>query len=56
MTEAMTEEALFELLSLECRVASYGNVSYHNALGQSHRVHDPAIEYSDSSGVLGEAQ
>ena len=51
MTEAMsgplTEEALFELLSLECRVDSDGTVRYYNTQGKIHRVHGPAIEYSD---------
>ena len=43
MTDAMTEEAVFELLSLECRVDSDGNVRYYNAQGQLHRVHGPAV-------------
>ena len=47
MPEAMTEEALFEMLALECRVDSDGDVYYHNALGQIHRVHGPAIEYTN---------
>ena len=47
MTEAMTEDALFELLSLECRVDSDGTVSYYDAQGQFHRIHGPAVEYSD---------
>ena len=42
-TEAMTEAALFELLSLECRVDEHGNVRYYNAQGQLHRVYGPAI-------------
>ena len=49
MTDAMTEDALFELLSLECRVNSYGSTSYHNSNGQFHRIHGPAIEYSSGS-------
>ena len=49
LVEPLTELALFELLSLECRVDSDGNVSYHNALGQLHREYGPAIEYSDGS-------
>ena len=40
----MTEAALFELLSLECRVDSDGVVRYYNSLGQIHRVHGPAVE------------
>ena len=47
MTEAMTELALFELLSLECCVNSYGTTIYRNSSGQLHRVHGPAIVYSD---------
>lgn len=47
MTDTMNEAALFELLSLECRVDSYGNVSYHNSDGQFHREYGPAIECSD---------
>ena len=47
--DCMSEEALFELMSLECRVDSYGDVYYHNALGQIHREHGPAIECSDGS-------
>ena len=43
----MTEAALFELLSLECHVDSYGDVYYYNALGQLHREYGPAVEYSD---------
>ena len=43
----MTEEALFELLSLECRVHSSGTMTYHNSDGQLHREHGPAVEYSD---------
>ena len=47
MTGPMTEETLFELLSLECRVDSDGTVHYHNAQGQLHRVHGLAVEHSD---------
>ena len=54
MTEALAEAALFELPSLECRVDAYGNLCYYNSLGQLHRVHGPAVEYGDSSDVLGE--
>ena len=49
MTDTMTEEALFELLSLECRIDTKGSAHYHNAQGQWHRVYGPAIEYSDGS-------
>ena len=44
----MIEDALFELLSLECRVTD-GAVYYYNALGRIHRVHGPAVIYSDGS-------
>jgi hypothetical protein len=47
MTEAMAELALCELLSLECRVCRDGTLRYYNALGELHRVHGPAVEYSD---------
>ena len=49
MTKAITELALFELLSLECRIAADYSVRYYNALGKLHRVHGPAIEYTDGS-------
>ena len=49
MTDAMTEVALFELLSLECRVDSKGTVRYYNMQGQWHRVYGPAIEYSSGT-------
>ena len=49
MTDPMSEAALFELLSLECRVGSDGSVRYYNALGQTHRVHGPAVEYPGGS-------
>ena len=47
MTDALTEEALFELLSLECRVDSDGTTRYYNKQDQMHRVFGPAVEYSD---------
>ena len=43
MTAAMTEAALFELLSLECRVDPKGTLSYYNTQGQLHRVYGPAV-------------
>ena len=51
MTDAMTELALFELLSLECRVDPCGVVTYHNTLGQLHRVYGSAVVYEDGSHV-----
>ena len=47
MTDSLTEAALFELLSLACRVDSDGYVRYYNTQGQLHRVHGPAIEYTN---------
>ena len=49
MTEVLTEAALFELLSLECGIDADGSVNYYNSLGQLHRVHGPAVEYSDGT-------
>jgi hypothetical protein len=45
MTEAMSEDAVFELLTLGCRVDSDGSLCYYNAQGQLHRVHGPAVIY-----------
>ena len=47
MTDTISEEALFELLSLECRVDSDGTVRYYNAQGQLHREYGPAIVQPD---------
>ena len=49
MTEAMTEESLFELLSLECRVDGTGTLRYYDALGQLHRIHGPAVVRSNGN-------
>ena len=49
MTEAMTEEAVFELLSLVCRVDGDGALRYYDASGLLHRVHGPAVKYVDGS-------
>ena len=49
MTDPMTEEAVFELLSLERRVDSYGAKRYYDAQGQWHRVYGPAVEHVDGS-------
>ena len=49
MTALMTEEALYELLSLECHVDSDGTILYYNALGQWHRVYGPARVRADGS-------
>ena len=43
----MTDDALFELLSLECHVDEHGTVYYYNALGQLHRIHGPAVVCTD---------
>ena len=47
----MTEDAVFELLSLECRVDAYGTVRYHSSNGQSHRVHGPAVGTTNGTKV-----
>ena len=47
----MTEDAVFELLSLDCRVDSNGTVRYYNALGQLHRMYGPAVKYADGTHV-----
>ena len=47
----MTEDAVFEALALECRVDKYGTVRYFNTLGELHRVHGPAVEYSDGDSA-----
>ena len=43
----MTEDALYELLSLGRCVNPYGTTTYHNSDGQLHRVYGPAIEHTD---------
>jgi hypothetical protein len=45
----MTEDAVFELLSLECRVDVYGTLRYYSALGQIHREYGPAIICTDGT-------
>ena len=47
MTGSLTEEALFELLGLECRVDSNGTVCYYSTQGQLHREYGPAVEWAD---------
>ena len=49
LAEPLTELALFELLSLECRTYSDGTIRYYNAQGQLHRVHGPAVEWADGT-------
>ena len=49
LTNSLTEESLFELLSLECRIDTDGTVRYFNSNGESHRVYGASIEYSDGS-------
>ena len=41
----MSEDVLFESLSLDCRVDADGNVRYFNAQGQLHREYGPAGEW-----------
>ena len=45
----MTEDAVFELLTLECHVDEYGTVRYLNGMGHRHRVHGPAVEMPNIS-------
>jgi hypothetical protein len=47
LTETLTADASFELLSLECRVDTDGAVRYYTAQGQLHRVYGPAVIYVD---------
>ena len=47
MTDVLTEDALFELLSLEFRIDREGTVYYFNSLGQLHRIHGPAVVCTD---------
>lgn len=49
LTEPLTEAALFELLSLECRVDVTGTLRYYDARGQLHRVYGPAVVHRDGS-------
>ena len=49
LVEPLTELALFELLSLECRTYSDGTLRYYNSLDQVHRVHGPAVEWADGT-------
>jgi hypothetical protein len=51
MTEALSKEeaALFELLTLECKVDARGTVRHFNAQGQLHREYGPAIVYADGT-------
>ena len=48
----MSEEAaLFELLTLDCKVDAKGTAHYYNALGQLHREYGPAVKYVDGTLV-----
>ena len=49
MAETMTADAVFELLTLDHSVDSYGAAYYYNALGELHRVYGPAVEWADGS-------
>ena len=42
-----SDDALAELLSLTVEVTRFGSTTYRNHLGQEHRVHGPAVIYSD---------
>ena len=49
LAEPLTELALFELLTLDCRVDFDGSLRYYNSLDQVHRVHGPAVEWADGT-------
>ena len=49
LVEPLTELALFELLTLDCRVDFDGTLRYYNMQGQLHRVYGPAVEYADNT-------
>ena len=51
LTAPMTEDTLFELLSLECLVDPNGTLRYYNARGELHRRFGPAVEYRDGNRV-----
>lgn len=40
---------LAELLTLTVEVDIYGNIKYHNHLGEEHRVHGPAVIFVDGT-------
>ena len=42
-----SDAALAELLTLTMEVDEYGDTRYRNHLGQFHRIHGPAVIYSD---------
>ena len=45
----LSDDALAELLTLSVEADEYGTTYYRNQLGQFHRVHGPAVIYSDGS-------
>ena len=42
-----SDQELAELLSLNVELTRFGSTTYRNHLGQKHRVHGPAVIYSD---------
>ena len=42
-----SDAALAELLTLTVEVNQWGATIYRNHLGQLHRIHGPAVEYTD---------
>ena len=49
MNESDSSDALVELLTLTLTVDKHGTRIYRNSLGQYHRIHGPALEYTDGS-------
>ena len=43
----MTEQELAEILTLTCEVDKLGNIKYRNSAGKKHRIHGPAVIWSD---------
>ena len=44
-----SDEALAELLTLTVRVNMLGSIVYYDDMGKWHRVHGPAVIYSDGT-------
>ena len=42
-----SDNALAELLTLNCRIGQFGETIYTNSEGQLHRVHGPALIFSN---------
>ena len=46
---SLSDAALAELLTLNCRIGQFGETIYANSEGQLHRVHGPAVAYPNGS-------